>query len=312
MGLQSVDTMTYGLAGLRIVSDLPLPGLPHCRDEIAGRDEIVIRRARVPESLSLVQVAFTDGQCNANELLLDIPEVARYLVRDGREILVDQSPAASPGDVCAYLLGTTFGVLCHQRGITPLHASAIDVADGCVAFVGESGAGKSTLVATLAAREHPVIADDVCFLRVNAKGHVQAWPGVNRIRLWGDAMAALGCTGPGVERELRGYNKFLVPVRPPPNPTEPRRLRRVYQLQAAPDGDAPSVNQLHGAAAVEILLQNGYRLELAEHMGHKPAAFVVCAAVARDVPVFRFSRPMGFDVLRQGIKFLEDHLRDIR
>ena len=308
---QSVDTTAYRLAGLRITSDLPLPGLAPRRGEISIGDEIVIRRASVPESLSSVDVAFPEGQCNENELLLNIPEVARYLLRGGNEILVDQARASSDGDVCAYILGTLFGVLCHQRGIPPLHASAIDVADGCVAFVGEAGAGKSTLAAALAARGHQVIADDVCFLQLSDKGDVQAWPGVNRIRLWEDAMAILGCYGPEAERELRGWNKYLIPVRPPRNPLEPRRLRRVYELRATPDGGAASVTRLQGAAAIEVLMQNVYRLGLAEYMGYKPAAFVVCAAAARDVPVFRFSRPFGFSTLREGIECLENHLRDV-
>jgi hypothetical protein len=46
-------------------------------------------------------------------------------------------------------------------------------------------------------------------------------------------------------------------------------------------------------------------------MGHKPAAFALCAAAARDIPVFRFSRPLGFDVLDKGVEFLEHHLRDL-
>jgi hypothetical protein len=46
-------------------------------------------------------------------------------------------------------------------------------------------------------------------------------------------------------------------------------------------------------------------------MGCKPAAFERCAAAARHVPVFRFSRPLGFDVLEQGVEFLEEHLRDL-
>jgi hypothetical protein len=121
-----------------------------------------------------------------------------------------------------------FSVLCHQRGITPLHASAIDVADGCVAFVGGSGAGKSTLAAALAARGHQVVADDVCFLRLGERGEVQAWPGVVRMRLWQDSMAVLGLGGPGIERIWRGFDKYFVPIGPPQNPFGPRRLRRVY------------------------------------------------------------------------------------
>jgi hypothetical protein len=307
--LNTQSAAAYRLAGLRIVSDLPLPELLPCR-EISTRDRILIRRGHVPESLVSVDVTFSNGQCNENELLLNIPDVARYLLSGGNEILIDQALGSKHEEVCAYLLGTVFGVLCHQRGITPLHASAIDVAGGCVAFVGEIGAGKSTLVAALARRGHQAIADDVCFLQLDDSGVVQAWPGVNRIRLWEDAMAGLGCDGPGVEREVSGW-KYLIPVSPPPNPVQPRRLRRVYQLHAAPDDGAASVTRLHGAAAIEVLIQNVYRLGLAEYMGYKPAAFLVCAAAARDIAVFRFSRPKSFDALHEGVELLEGQMRDV-
>jgi hypothetical protein len=292
------------LAGLCIVSEIPLDGVPICHNRAPERAEVVIRRAPVPEAPPSV--------ANGKEVLLDFPDIGRFLVRNGSEILIEQAPSPDDGEIQVYLLGTAFGVLCHQRGIPPLHASAIDVADGCVAFVGETGAGKSTLVAALAARGHQVIADDVCFLQLGDKADVQVWPGIRRIRLWQDAMVALGCDGPGVEREIYRYNKYLIPLRPPLNPTEPRRLRRLYQLYAASVGDTPCVSRLRGAAAVEVLIQNIYRLGLAERMGHKPTAFALCAAAARDVPVFRFSRPLGFDVLDEGIEFLEDHLHDTR
>jgi hypothetical protein len=304
---------TYSLAGLRIVSDLPLPGLVPCGygSEVSTWDEIVIRRARVPASLSAVRAAFPGGQCNENELLLIIPGVGKYLLRHGNEILVEQAPSSNPPELAAYLLGTMFGVLCHQRTITPLHASAIDFADGSVAFIGESGAGKSTLVASLASRGHEVIADDICFLKLGNKREVQAWPGVNRIRLWQDAVTALGCKRAGIERVWNGWTKYFIPVHRERNPLGPRRLHRVYQLHTARDDSLPTLNRLHGAAAIEVLMQNVYRIDLAEQMGLKSAAFILCAAVARTVPVFRFSRPISFNALRQGVDLLEDHLRDI-
>ena len=301
---------SYKLAGLRVVSDLILPGLAPCGDEPLAGHDIVVRRASIPETLSVVDVAFPDGQCNRDELLLNVPEVGRYLLRGGKEILIDQAPKSNYGDLCAYLLGTMFGILGHQRGIPPLHASVIDVADGCVAFTGKSGAGKSTLAAALAARGHQVIADDVCFLQLGEKGRVQVWPGVNRIRLWEDAMVALGCDGTGIERELRGYNKYLIPMHPLGAPLQSRRLRRVYQLHAASDGCNAGVYRLPGIVAMEALLANVYRLGLAEYMGFKPAAFAICAATARDVPIFRFSRPMVFSALQKGVTILEEHLHD--
>ena len=133
---------------------------------------------------------------------------------------------SNSGDVCAYLLGTMLGVLGHQRGTPPLHASVIDFSEGCIALVGEKGAGKSTLAASLARRGHRVIADDVCFLQLDHSCEVRAWPGSNRVRLWEDAMVALGCGGAGLERDAPGCNKYFIPVGPAPNSMKPRCLRR--------------------------------------------------------------------------------------
>jgi hypothetical protein len=250
------------------------------------------------------------ARCNGREVFLEFPGVGRFLVRAGKEILVDPAPESDDREVRAYLLGTAFGVLCHQRGITPFHASAIDVADGGVAFVGASGAGKSTLVAALARRGHEIISDDVCFLQLDSKGNVRVRPGIEHIRLWEDAVCALGYEGPGIEREMHGYNKYFVPVKSPRSPLRRRRLRRVYQLYPAPDG-AIEVTRLQGATAVEVLMQNVYRLGLAERSGCKPNAFSVCAAAARNVLLFRLSRPKHFDALEETIGFLEEHIRQI-
>jgi hypothetical protein len=307
-----LSLMSYNLAGLRIVSEMPLPGLIPCRKEISASDgvlldAVLIRRGHVPEFLSPLKATFWKGQWNDNEFLLNT-NVARYLISGGKEILIDQAPGSDHDDVCAYLLGTVFGILCYQRGVVPLHASAIDAADGFVAFVGHPGAGKSTLAAALARRGHQVIADDVCYVRVDDNGVVRAWPGVNRIRLRDDAMAVFGGHGSGVQRERRAHNKYRIPIRPAPSSMKPRRLRRVYALEAAPDAGAANVSQICGVAALEVLMQNVYRLNLAAYMGYKPTAFVVCAAAARDVSVFRFSRRREFDALDETVRALENHL----
>jgi hypothetical protein len=300
---------SYYLAGLRIVSEIALPSLMACADQIGS--SVSIRRARLPETLSSVTAVFPEGQCNENEVLFNIPDAARYLIRSGSEILVDQAANSNAGDVVAYLLGTAFGVLCHQRGTCPLHGSAIDTGDGCVAFVGDSGSGKSTMVAALASRGHQVISDDLCVFEAGQQG-VRVWPGLNRLRLWEDALAALGCDQPGIEREFRGLNKYLVPTQPIRNPQNPRRLLRVYQLAAAADGDPTTLTRLHGAAALEVLMQNIYRLAIAERMGRKAKLFVACAAAARQVPVYRLSRPLGFQIVPDVLKVLEEHLHELR
>jgi hypothetical protein len=305
----SFHNAAYHLAGLRIVSDVPLSGLLHS-DPTASGEVVTIRRGRVPKTLSDPVMVQDNIAYDGSSLLLTIPKVARFLVGNGNEILVDPEPSAHKNDVRAYLLSCVFATLCYQRGILPLHSAAIDVTDGCIAIIGDSRAGKSTLAAALTAHGHQVIADDVSFLRLDSDGNVMSWPGIGRIRLWEDAVAALGLNGPEVEQEFSAYTKYLVPVPPPKDPFAPRRLRRIYHLNAAPDGIAAKVSQITSPSAIEVLMQNAYCSYLAEYMGRKPAIFALCVAMARQVPVFQFSRPMGFEVLDQGIEALEDHLRD--
>ena len=140
-----METAIYELGGLRIVSDFPLFGLQACQNEVEVDFDVAFRCTHIPEQIA--SAVAKSGTYNGREVLLDIPAVARFLLRAGREILIDLAPSADDDEVRSYLLGVVFGALCHQRGITPLHASAIDVSDGCVAFVGASGAGKSTLIA---------------------------------------------------------------------------------------------------------------------------------------------------------------------
>jgi len=297
----------YSLAGLRIVSEVPLPPVMLSRNGASKQEEIAVQYGQVPTDLPSAQT-FPDAQVRGEELLLDIPDVARFLVRGGRQIVIEAAPCADEGDISAWLLGTVFAALCHQRGIVPLHGSAIDIPGGCAVFVGASGAGKSTLAAALAARGHQVISDDVCFLRRDDSGNIKVWPGIGRIRLWPDALKGLGYDGSGIERELRGYNKFLVPVKAPEQPLAPRRLRGVYQLEVAATGEAASVTRLNGAATIELLMPNVYRLTLAEYMGGKPAIFALCTAIANEVPVYRFRREVGFEALPRTVERLEAHL----
>jgi len=291
------------------MSEVPLPASLRLAGRKTSDDEICVRYGRVPQKLPGAAV-YPDAQVSGDTLLLDIPDIARFLVRGGKEILVDAVETADVGDVGAWLLGTVFAGLCHQRGIVPLHGSAIDIPGGCAVFLGASGAGKSTLAAALATRGHQVISDDVCFLRRDDAGNIRVWPGIGRIRLWPDTLEALGYDSNIIERELRGLNKFLVPVRSADKLLVPRKLCRVYQLESASAGDGLSIQRLNGAATIELLMPNVYRLTLAEYMGGKAAIFGFCTAIANDVPVYRFRRRVSFDALSATLDRLEAHLRD--
>jgi hypothetical protein len=299
--------LAYTIAGLHVISEIPLSGVARCSDDPGQSDVVTVHLTDVPGALRSSVAKYPDGQWNGEELLIVIPDVARYLVSANR-IDVAPSEGADMNAVCAFLLGTVFGALCHLRGIFPLHASTIELAGRCIAFTGDSGAGKSTMAAALTSRGHRLVTDDVTYIRWTDAGKVQIWPGTNRLRLWESAMQGLRYAQEGVERERRGFDKFLVPASHSVDADRPLCLHAIYQLELAALDEPIAIEQLRGAAAVEILLQNTFRLYIAEDTGRKGQVFAACTDVAREVPIFRLRRPMNLALLDLVSSKLEEHV----
>ena len=118
--------------------------------------------------------------------------------------------------------------LLHLRGTTCLHASAIAVDGGVVAFCGQSGAGKSTLAAALVSRGFPLVTDDVLPLRADQSGDVWAGPGLPELRVYPATAELIG-----IDREvtppLEGQTKASWEPRRAPG--IPLPLRAIYLLE---------------------------------------------------------------------------------
>ncbi|MBA2954242.1 hypothetical protein GON03_07905 [Nocardioides sp. MAH-18] len=79
-------------------------------------------------------------------------------------------PTADPDLVSVLVSGTVLAFVLAMRGEAVLHASAVQVGDAALAFVGASGMGKSTMATLLCAAGARLVTDDV--LRVDTTGSV--------------------------------------------------------------------------------------------------------------------------------------------
>ncbi len=188
-------------------------------------------------------------------------------------------------DAATYLLGPVFGLVLRLRGLPALHAGAVAVGGAALAVTGPAGAGKSTTTAALAARGHPLVADDVLALRSEAGGIV-VQPAYPHLRLWPDVLPAL--FGPGAElppltpnwdkRCLRMDHAFHA---------APLPLGAVYVLAARADGaDAPRLEPMGGVEAVLALVANAYVGWFPDRAA-QARELEVLGRVARSVPVVR-------------------------
>jgi len=291
----------YRAFGMRLRAPFLCPELTP--DE--GPAEVTIRDGEVPAALEGAQARGVRFEATADRFLLRVDGIARYLAVGGREVILAREPGASDEDVRLFLLGSVFGALLHQRGLLPLHGSAIEVAGGAVAFVGPSGVGKSTIAAALARRGYRVMADDVTPVSLEG-GAPTVLPGYPQLKIWADSAEKLGERTEELRRVRTQLEKYGLPVGELYCAT-PVPLRRVYVLSTTNTREL-SVVELKGMEKVTALLGNTYRLSfLGEGPGRAPN-FEHCAAVAERAVVSRVTRPEHPFLLEELAELLHGEL----
>ena len=86
----------------------------------SGERTVAIRLGGVPLAIQAAALWGETCQITSTEYLLNIPGTARYYVRNGNEVRLEIEPSAPIANISTYLLGSVFGILCHQNGMLPL------------------------------------------------------------------------------------------------------------------------------------------------------------------------------------------------
>lgn len=188
----------YALAGLTIVSNVALPELLEAR---RPAPEWAFEVTKSSSGLSLGRFATAVHEANNDDgtvwlairragdrYLLRFPGSADFVVTPA-ERRVDCVPVEGVAErtMRHLLLDQVVPHLLAMDGSLVLHASAIAIARGVLAFVGPSGAGKSSLAASFACHGFPLVADDFVLLSEQASGFL-ATPSYPGLRLWPDSV----------------------------------------------------------------------------------------------------------------------------
>ncbi len=137
--------------------------------------------------------------------------------------------ATSPDEVfLTYFLGQVLSHCLLMRGIEPLHATAIVVDGGAVAFLGDSGDGKSTLAASFLNRGYSLITDDVLVLEFQ-NDTVLAHPSLPSIKLTPESADAI-FNGRRAIPMNSFTSKMIFPLQESQHVRDLVRLRVVYVL----------------------------------------------------------------------------------
>jgi hypothetical protein len=294
----------YRISGLVVASVLPLTRIPEI-ESIDTAVDVVIRETQLP---SFEQSTWYHN-FSLNVTLLDISDVARYLINHGREILVDPVSGAAAELVQTFLLGAAFAVLYHQRGLLPLHASAVQVHQMGIAFLGASGAGKSTLAGALARQGCRLICDDVCVVGFGFENEPLAYPGYPVIKLREDSRKLIEMEDDSHIKDLILKNKFHLQINAKGFQPYPLPLKRIYVLERLEAPEQPLIEKLTGFDALTEIATHTFRSSVLDSTEAKSRHFHLCSHVVQKVAVYRLCRPFAFDRLGDVVDTLRSHWR---
>jgi len=296
--------LDYFAFGLHLRSELELPEISTVT-AVCDAPVVDIRLGTTGE-IPAARYVDTACQISADDCLLNVDGVARYRVRNGEEIIVEPFSASFERRVRLFLLGTVFGTLCHQRGLLPLHASAIEVDGRAIAFAGVSGAGKSTLAAHFHDRGYPVLCDDLCAIHFDRSARPMVSQGIPRLKLWRDAAKMLGWQFHSGEIDVDGQEKYQFPTGRASAGTT-LALHRIYVLEDVRLSAQQRICRLKGVDATDALLLHTYRRGLLAPMGRTAINFMQSTSIAKRACVYSFSRCLGFDNFAAEAEKLEGH-----
>lgn len=293
----------YTAYGLRLRSPIALP-FTRLPEGLAGEPDVVIRLGATPAALPSARGKTVRWQTAPGRFLLNIDDVARYYVADGRDIVIERR-GGSDHDLSVYFTGSVLAAMLQQRGVATLHASAVQTNAGAVLFLGASGAGKSSLLAALIKRGYPMMADDV--VGVVLDGAVPTvLPAFPCTRLWADALHHLAWWPRADRRVRQDLDKHLAPV------DEfyglPLALRTCFALTVG-DSDEVELGTTAPSDAFLLLSKYAYRKKFLVGLERAGNQFRILEAVAKRVPVFSAKRSAHSFQLSSLAEQIDGHLQ---
>ncbi|MEO1353053.1 MAG: serine kinase [Cyanobacteria bacterium J06635_15] len=227
--------------------------------------------------------------------------IGAFHILKGCKIIFIPAQEACERRVRLALVGTVMAILLYQRGLLVLHASAVEINGGAVAFLGVPGQGKSSTAAAFHAHGYDFLTDDVAAVTLSQTIATIA-PGFPQMKLSPETAAALDYDFESLlklylDDKKRGYR----PIR---NFAQlPLPILRIYVLADDPEFD---IEPLSPKESVMELVRHSRPTTL-RISGDTPH-FMQCTALAKAHTVYRLKRPRNLALLSQLVKVVEDHI----
>lgn len=267
----ATETRIYTAFGLVIQSEMVLPALlPH-----GGAAEVFIQWGNAPEIVNpVVQTPWYAA--TRNEFWLQVDGIAKYYVHNGRQIIIEPYSQSQEQDIRVFLLNRVITALLQQREYLVLHGSAAVVDGTAVLLAGRSGVGKTALALSLYERGYPILADEICAVKIE-QGQAVLYPAMPQLHVWQDTLRKMNKPVENYTTIRTGVNQYEIPLGDGfcPRPVE---LTQIIALKNS-NQETLRAALLKGGQCFERLMDLSHGLKRMEVVTDKAKHFTMCATL---------------------------------
>ena len=275
----------YKAFGLVIESVLMFPELITVTEEAVDVQVVYNKVPYFEKELNTKEDWFV---VDSDELCFVIDKVARFRVSKGNLIEIDRFLEADDDNVRLFILGSAIGGLLHQRGILPIHASAVEINGKAVLFSADSGFGKSTTCLGLQNLGYSVIADDICAIQLNQLGEPVVFPGYPQLKLWQDSIDEIGLKK--VDERVRiGEDKFRFNVKDNFSKI-PLPIEALFFINKK-DQDEVSINEIRSLDKIKKMMTNIFRPFFVKSHDQQKRNFILISKIGDNSNFYDLTRP---------------------
>ncbi len=292
----------YKAFGLNIKSEFPLRTASPVRE---GIFDVEFLRKEIPNSLQEATFKGVRMQANADEFLLDIPNIGVFLVENGKRVYLSPDNEAEDREIELFFLGSVMAAVLTQRGILPFHGSAFEKDGECIIISGHSGAGKSTLLRHFINLGFKAVSDDVSAIHL-IEGKPFVIPSFPSSKMWSDVMKAykIGRTKdaqlrPNIEKYSCSFKEQFFEKELP--------LKSIYILKSH-NFKTFEKEEFKGFHKLQMIKDNIYRPRYPHIIQKEKETFAIMNAMANYAKVFQLTRSNSIDLLDSFNKYAEQSI----
>ena len=308
----------YRIFDIQIDSNIPIPELPEVEQ---GEASISFRLS--PDSFSdegklkwYHHWRLSNGEITIScarleeDYFLRFPELADFWIsREGDQIECFFIPGTSEETIRHLLIDQLIPRLVAHQGRIVLHASAIKMKGGMIAFLGESGWGKSTLATSFYEHGYPLLTDDCLLLKPEIR-RIVGVPSYSGARLWSDSLEAVVNDKSSVH-PMAHYSskKRLIFPNNLKNKVFQLPLTAIFVLKSPDESkelNNVTVVPLRGAKMIMELVKHSFHLDVTDRDKISTQFETLGAVTKTSLPIYLLSYPREHTLLESVHKIIEE------